>query len=72
MHRLWTAPANTAAGIEGTANLVDTFEWFEQTLGPYPFGGSAGSVGVNWGPGAYGGMEHHPCGTSGSPRWGTR
>ena len=35
-------------------------EWLEQTLGPYRFGRKAGTVSVAWGPGAFGGMEHHP------------
>ncbi len=56
----WHLPGGEAAAEEGTAELVPVFEWLEQTLGPYPFGAHAGSVEVSWGPGAYGGMEHHP------------
>ncbi len=44
----------------GTADLVAIFSWLEQTLGPYPFGPEAGAVQVDWGAGAFGGMEHHP------------
>ncbi len=32
----------------------------EQHLGPYHFGSHYGSIAVNWPPGAFGGMEHHP------------
>lgn len=57
---VWYLPGGDGAALTGTASLVDAFDWFEQTLGPYPFGDSVGSVAASWGPGAYGGMEHHP------------
>ena len=44
----------------GVAYLRESFDWYEQNLGPYMFGNHAASVSVLWGPGAYGGMEHHP------------
>jgi aminopeptidase N len=50
--------ASSAAA--GTAHLRDAFDWYERTLGPYRFGGDVGSVAVSWGPGQFGGMEHHP------------
>lgn len=57
----WFAlPGNEAAMELGTADLVAIFEWYEDTLGPYPFGEVAGPVEAAWGPGAFGGMEHHP------------
>ena len=48
------------AAIAGTKYLRDEFAWYESTLGPYPWGTQAASVEVDWGPDAYGGMEHHP------------
>lgn len=56
----WYQPGGQADAEAGTAELVAVFGWLEQTLGPYPFGDRAGSVEVDWGAGAYGGMEHHP------------
>jgi hypothetical protein len=53
-------PNGLAAAQKGTAKLVDVFGWYEDTYGPYPFGKESGSVAATWGPGAYGGMEHHP------------
>lgn len=55
----WTLPGTEADATVGTAELVDVFSWYEQTLGPYPFGAEAGPVAVEWGLGG-GGMEHHP------------
>lgn len=57
---VWHLPGQAAAATAGTANLVDVIDFFEQTYGPYAFGNEIGSVEANWGPGAYGGMEHHP------------
>lgn len=57
---VWFLPGSETAAMAGTAHLLAAFEWYEQTLGPYPFGDRAGTVDVQWGPGAYGGMEHHP------------
>jgi aminopeptidase N len=48
------------AATTGTAYLKDAFDWYETNLGPYLYGDRAASIAVNWGPGAYGGMEHHP------------
>src|SRR6185503_12144010 len=33
---------------------------YETTYGDYAFGDSVAAVSADWGPGAYGGMEHHP------------
>lgn len=56
----WHLPGEAAAMATGTANLVDVFQFYETTYGAYSFGPEVGSVSANWGPGAYGGMEHHP------------
>jgi len=56
----WHYPGGEADALAGNAHLVDAFAYFEQTLGPYTFGDHAGAVAVRWGPGALGGMEHHP------------
>jgi hypothetical protein len=53
--------ADAAMGTPaGTARLREVFQYYETVLGAYPFGSSAGSVEVDWGDGALGGMEHHP------------
>ena len=57
---VWYRPNELALAQTGTANLVAAFDWFEKTIGPYRFGNKVGTVSVKWGPGAYGGMEHHP------------
>ncbi len=57
---VWHLPGQAAAATAGTTNLVDVVDFFEQTYGPYAFGDEVGTVEANWGPGAYGGMEHHP------------
>lgn len=56
----WYRPNELAAAQAGTANLVAAFDWLEKTIGPYRFGNKVGTVSVKWGPGQYGGMEHHP------------
>jgi hypothetical protein len=56
----WTSSGDAAAAATGMADLPAVFDWYERTLGPYPFGDRAGAVAVNWPPGALGGMEHHP------------
>ena len=56
----WHLPGQDAAAAEGTAHLKQVFDFYETTYGDYSFGTTAGSVSANWGPGAYGGMEHHP------------
>lgn len=53
-------PGEKALATKGTAHLVKAFDWFEKTYGKYLFGTDVGSVSANWGPGAFGGMEHHP------------
>ena len=57
---VWHLPNEAQAATAGTKNLVAAFDWLEQTIGRYRFGDHAGTVSVPWGPGAYGGMEHHP------------
>jgi aminopeptidase N len=57
---VWHRPGEEADANAGTDNLVAAFNWLETTLGPYRFGPKAGTVSVGWGPGAFGGMEHHP------------
>jgi hypothetical protein len=57
---VWYLPGQADAAAEGTARLKDAFEFFEQWLGRYSFGRKVGSISVNWGTGASGGMEHHP------------
>jgi len=58
----WYLPgANAAArAARGTEHLVASFDYFEQTYGPYNFGPEAGTVEVDWGADSWGGMEHHP------------
>ena len=53
-------PGEEAATTEGTKDLTAFFDWFEKTYGAYSFGSKVASVSANWGPGAFGGMEHHP------------
>jgi aminopeptidase N len=60
MVSVWHLPGEATRAMTGTQNLVAAFDWLEQTLGPYRFGTHVGTVSVPWGPGAYGGMEHHP------------
>lgn len=67
---LGTTPAGTDIGVwilpgmenkyAGWQHLAAVFEWFEKTIGSYSFGDQAGTIGVVWGPGGFGGMEHHP------------
>ncbi len=59
---LWaaSAPDQVDAALRDTEHLVAGFSFFEDLLGPYPYGNLAGPVAVDWGDGAYGGMEHHP------------
>jgi aminopeptidase N len=57
---VWHLPTQASKAMQGTANLVAAFDWFETHIGPYRFGPKAGGVAVAWGPGAFGGMEHHP------------
>jgi hypothetical protein len=57
---IWHAAGQEAAAAQGGAHLVAAFDWLEQNLGAYRFGDHVGGVGVRWGFGQYGGMEHHP------------
>ena len=57
---IWHLPGEHDAAIEGTAHLVDVFDFYETTYGAYTFGTDVGTVSANWGGGDYGGMEHHP------------
>jgi aminopeptidase N len=68
---VWYLPGEEAAALRGTARLVEVFDFFEQTYGDYAFGGEAGSVSANWGPGGFGGMEHHPFWHVGSGSMGS-
>ncbi|GDX81179.1 hypothetical protein LBMAG42_29900 [Deltaproteobacteria bacterium] len=58
--QVWAPPQGRADAEAGTIYLRDAFDFYEQTYGPYTFGSVVGSVSANWGPGDYGGMEHHP------------
>lgn len=51
---------SAAKGRASMARLPAMVDYFEAALGPYSFGKRIAGVQVNWGPGAYGGMEHHP------------
>lgn len=53
-------PGGAADALEGTAGLVGYFSFLETTLGAYAFGDEVASVSAPYGPGAWGGMEHHP------------
>lgn len=53
-------PGEKAKATTGTKHLVAAFEWLESTYGEYLYGDEVGSVSAAWGPGAFGGMEHHP------------
>jgi aminopeptidase N len=57
---VWYRPGEMASAMTGTQHLVAAFDWLESTLGSYRFGTHYGSVSVKWGPGQFGGMEHHP------------
>ena len=53
-------PGEEGLASEGTSSLRDAFDWLERTYGGYSFGSKVASVSAQWGPGAFGGMEHHP------------
>jgi hypothetical protein len=57
---VYHVPGEEAATMEGTKDLTAFFDFLEKTYGAYSFGPKVASVSANWGPGAYGGMEHHP------------
>ncbi|MES9939396.1 MAG: M1 family aminopeptidase [Candidatus Thiodiazotropha sp. 6PLUC2] len=46
--------------VQGTLDLKEIINWFEQNVGAYAFGDHMASVSVAWKDGGYGGMEHHP------------
>jgi hypothetical protein len=56
----WFLPGQDADAATGTAHLLQVFDFYEKTYGDYTFGTTAGSISADWGPGDYGGMEHHP------------
>lgn len=56
----WFLPGDSGRSQQGMQDMVAVIDWYEKTLGPYPFGNLAGAVDVAWPLGAYGGMEHHP------------
>lgn len=58
--KLWYLPGEAKQAMDGTQYLTPSMDFFEQTYGPYAFGDVVGSVSVRWGPGRFGGMEHHP------------
>jgi hypothetical protein len=57
---VYSLPGHLAQAQAGTQGLDLAFDWYERTLGPYTFGAKVASVEAAWGPGGYGGMEHHP------------
>lgn len=63
----WYLSGREAQTVLGTEFLRGAWSWLEEAMGPYPFGDRAGTVEVAWGPGGYGGMEHHPLVHVGSP-----
>jgi len=56
---VWWLPGEQEGALEGTADLVQIFDWLEKTVGTYRFGDKVGAVSARW-RNAYGGMEHHP------------
>jgi len=52
----WYQPGGFADASSGTGWLRTVFSFYENILGPYPFGDEAGSVAA----GPFAGMEHHP------------
>lgn len=57
---VYSLPGDEGVVDAATASLEKSFDWLEQNIGKYSFGSEVASVSVSWGPGAYGGMEHHP------------
>ncbi len=53
-------PRGDQAARQGTAHLMEVFDYYETHYGPYAFGPEYGSVEVDWGADSWGGMEHHP------------
>lgn len=57
---VWYLTGESQKALSGTQHLAGIFDWYEKTYGAYTFGTEVASVSANWGPGGYGGMEHHP------------
>ncbi|MCA9580394.1 MAG: peptidase M1 [Myxococcales bacterium] len=57
---VWYLPGGRDDALRGTELLPDAFAFLERTYGDYAFGDEVASVAADWGPGAVGGMEHHP------------
>lgn len=57
---VWYLAGHRDVAMVGTTGLMEAFQWFEETLGPYAFGDQVGSVEANWSDTMSGGMEHHP------------
>lgn len=55
----WHLPGSRDRMLDGAGALVEIFDFYEQTYGPYMFGHRVASVEASWG-GNYGGAEHHP------------
>ncbi len=56
----WAPRGREGEVATGMADVPAVFDWYERTLGAYPFGARVGAVAVQWPSGAGGGMEHHP------------
>jgi hypothetical protein len=67
--RAYHLPGQGGATTVGAGDLREVVDFFELTYGPYTFGDEVASVSANWGPGAYGGMEHHPYWHVASDAW---
>jgi aminopeptidase N len=57
---VWYLAGDRDPALAGTAQLTASFDWLERTYGAYTFGAKVAAVAAAWGPGAFGGMEHHP------------
>ncbi|HHO51779.1 MAG TPA: peptidase M1 [Deltaproteobacteria bacterium] len=55
----WHLPGSRTRMLAGASHMVEIFDFYEQTYGPYLFGDEVGTVEAPWG-GNYGGAEHHP------------
>lgn len=56
----WYGWGDDSAVITGTRHLVEAYDWYERTLGPYPYGERTGLVVIGWSPELVGAMEYHP------------
>ena len=57
---VWHYPDDAERAATGAEHLNEFFDWFETNIGGYNLATAVGAVTVSWGPGAVGGMEHHP------------